>query len=1533
MKKDKNGFFPIKILFLGVSNVGKTSIIKRIINREDYKIDLIHDMTIDFDIYLKTFKVEGQLIKYELYDTPGIIGAMNDNLDYIQLSNVIIFVFDLSSRDSFLDMKVYFDKYKEKTKKLNLKNEAIIIGNKLDKRGREVNFEEINDFCVENNLQFFEMSAKDDKIGYNKLIQFFENLAKHILFKHKIIIKDNFFDVVRYRYISKKERDENSVKPSLIYKQIDVFVKALSKLFSVEDYIIQIINGINDFYKIHIFKKASIKTIYDLKKIIFNLEKLKLKLIDIFNIVSLKYNIIKNAEKTINKKRAKNDPKLIIALNNEKNMIEFINSNIILRNAIQYCIHDYIINFIFDFNNEILLYKRLNMIIKEDKEEDKFIFKYFTNIEIIKKKILGLFNDKYEKYFSSNEFHQYYLFIRNIKYLFEYLSNLINEQNINNVFEKGKNSFNILKEYINAYNKEWEKVKKENLKKTNSFEIEKSIIHYSKKCLKFYKYILNQYDENYLYDKNINNIFNCVKIRIHLSEFYFSLNKKYEYVFYFYSAFLLLSEYLNIKKESTNDNNNIEEEKEIFDLFNKIKEMIFNNSLCVENFVDEKSNKEMKKKIKFILNNSIEYLLVYNQEKEELKLDNNQKVGINFKNISNLDFFSFPNIILKIYKSLDEKTLSNEKMKTKIKLYEIYHDALTYFKRGTFIPFFKCLSQNYSKKESLINYDGVNFSSMKIDIINIENILMKNDFLPSDIAQLFNIMGISLMLLFRKNDININEVNENKIKLFKNYRELALNLFNAGLNETLIQKANELDIYINEHLNLKLKENNNHRFSLEKIRNCIRYNISSLLLIKDKDKVNNLIEAFESSIYNDNDFPLNHHLDIIKNFYQKFYFDKINDCNYYSENIMNLFPDINNFYPYNKDNNNQKDFLNYFININNNDEFDLINALFLYDKKEIEIITPQNFKELFIKNYKNSSGEEKDLFNNILSKENLGNIEYWKKKFDNKQGKGFLFNPIYFNYISKYYNIKINVFSKENRENIEELKLIQTININNNSNIDINLICDKNITQSHQIFFPLINKNEIFNNNYNVDNINIKNYLINLLKRAEEYINIIPQFSNYLLWIIMNTIKIIFINEKMLNELNGAIIDILLDNMYKLGLYEQIIFLINENIDTFLKSDKKYYIILFNSYKRLCLYDDCIEVIKKYLYLNNSLEKKLNYETVQKINELKQKDYNYIYNFYKDLEKFRPIIFTPPLMDEDLLKILEEKSKNSDDNIFNLEAQLCEEKIEINQKMKNKKLLEKKKDGNKYRILCIEGGGIRSLIQILFLCEIENYLKKPISQLFDCIVTSKDGIFICGLLSILNENKEIKYHANDILKIFYNQKETVYNPNFEKELKLKLLKKLFDVSEIFGNLYYFDEKSDAMLKIGTNDLIFDLFENYIDLPNEKDLKISLNNIIRILPINEKKENIWLMNIGNGIYQFNNKTNDEQFLLKKILKNQYLNLDIPINTCKDEGNFSLQNLDNKFSELLSNCIEYFSEIKDNGTLYEQFDTFFNTTILK
>ena len=265
MSKDINGFFPIKILFLGTSNVGKTSLIKRLINREDYNIDILHEFTVTLDIYLKAFQIEGQLIKCELWDTPGILGANIDNMIYIKYVDVLIFVFDLSSRDSFSEMKTYFNKYKDLSKHLKLKNEAIIVGNKLDKVSkRQISFEEINDFAMKNNVNFYEISAKDNKMGYTKLFKIFKKIGKNFLINRKIIQNNTFFDIIKYRHISR--RDDKAVKPSLIYKQIDIFVKTLHKLFPVEENILQIINSVNDFYKSNVYKKVTSEKFRRLEK-------------------------------------------------------------------------------------------------------------------------------------------------------------------------------------------------------------------------------------------------------------------------------------------------------------------------------------------------------------------------------------------------------------------------------------------------------------------------------------------------------------------------------------------------------------------------------------------------------------------------------------------------------------------------------------------------------------------------------------------------------------------------------------------------------------------------------------------------------------------------------------------------------------------------------------------------------------------------------------------------------------------------------------------------------------------------------------------------------------------------------------------------------------------------------------------------------------------------------------------------------------------------------------------------------------------
>ena len=1204
MNKDNNGFFPIKILFLGASNVGKTSLIKRLINREDYKIDILHDFTIGLDIYLKGFQTEGQLIKCELWDTPGILGSIMDNMLYIKYVHVIIFVFDLSSKDSFSEIKIYYNRYKNFAKQLKLNSDVIIIGNKLDKiNNREVSFEEINDFSMKNNITFYEMSAKDNKTGYTKLFKCIENIAKNILIKYKILEKSNYFNIIKFRHISK--RDENAVKPSLIYKQVDIFVKTLYKLFPVEDYILQIINDINDFYKNNVYKKSEIQ---NLKSHIYNLEIIKVKLIDVFKIVALKYNVISNQmnKKSKNENRNDNETSLLESdmSNNELTLLLFIQSNSILRNAIHYCIHDYIINFMFDFNNENIINKRLNMIIKEDDNEEELIFKYFCDVHFKKQKIIALFNDNYVKYFSSSELHQYYLFIRNINFLFDYLTKLISEKTIDIYFEKGENSLNYLKECIAANNKEFDKIKNEKIKNLSTYDLDKNIIYYSKKCLKYFKYVLNRNDFLYNYDKE--KIYDCIKVRLILSITYNLFNKQYESALFLYSSFLLLMDIIKNKNQNKNetkdnadnaDNNKNNKEKEIFELFNKTKEKIYPNIKSVSPEDSQNVLKDIKRKLKYHLNNDINFYLLYNQQIEELKLKNQTKgISISLNNNSNketFDFFSFPSIILKIYQSLGDNSHYDDKLKTKIKLYEIYADSLTYYKREQYNIFFKCLSQKYSKKESLLLYDGKNISSLKIEPIKIENILTKYDFLPSDIAQFFNIIGVALMLLFRRNIANNDtKIDDNQIKLFKKHKELVYTIFNAGLNDNLIIKANDLDLALQKQLNLG-KEEQNYRFSLEQIRNCIRINISSLILIKDYNKVYQLITLMDNSLFITNDFPNNYLLEKQTEFLYIINLDKITSKsivkNSYFNNkkILNILPSINTYLPASKIYRDGKEYLNYYLDLDVIDEFDLFNFLMAcgggeeYNKQLENFITPQNFKEKFSELCLNSSGEEKKMFNLILNKENLGNIHFWKKKFDNKQGKGFLFNPIYINYISKYYNFVVNVFYEDKNKNQLELLNTVSLGIGEGTKYAMNLICDKDLTQTYKVFIPLIDKNEIFQ----YDLMEIKNYVNNILKRIDEYKDLFPHFSNLLLWQIISIISI-KLNKEAPQEINDEIIQIYLDSMYHLGLYEQIIYFINKYINDILKKDKKYYLILFNCYKRLCLYDKSIEAIKQYLYEN-----------------------------------------------------------------------------------------------------------------------------------------------------------------------------------------------------------------------------------------------------------------------------------------------------------------------------------------------------------
>ena len=96
----------------------------------------------------------------------------------------------------------------------------------------------------------------------------------------------------------------------------------------------------------------------------------------------------------------------------------------------------------------------------------------------------------------------------------------------------------------------------------------------------------------------------------------------------------------------------------------------------------------------------------------------------------------------------------------------------------------------------------------------------------------------------------------------------------------------------------------------------------------------------------------------------------------------------------------------------------------------------------------------------------------------------------------------------------------------------------------------------------------------------------------------------------------------------------------------------------------------------------------------------------------------------------------------------------------------------------KYKILSIDGGGIRGIIPALLLAEIERRTQKPIFSLFDLITgTSSGGILALGLTkprlsSDVSDNLPVaEYTAEDLLQLFLEYGvEIFYEPLFERLL-------------------------------------------------------------------------------------------------------------------------------------------------------------------
>lgn len=202
-KENEDEEIQIKIMLLGESQIGKTSLIQRYVKNN---FNLSYITTVGIDFQLKQIKMNNKSIKLQIWDTAGQERFKNITKSYFHSSDGFIVGYDITSRLSFTNVSTWLKEINENAPE---EIQKILIGNKCDLNEREVTTEEGKKLAEENGMKFFETSAKNDI----NVKETFEAITKDILdVQYKEEGDGNRNSLVIDRKTEKKKDEEKEKK-------------------------------------------------------------------------------------------------------------------------------------------------------------------------------------------------------------------------------------------------------------------------------------------------------------------------------------------------------------------------------------------------------------------------------------------------------------------------------------------------------------------------------------------------------------------------------------------------------------------------------------------------------------------------------------------------------------------------------------------------------------------------------------------------------------------------------------------------------------------------------------------------------------------------------------------------------------------------------------------------------------------------------------------------------------------------------------------------------------------------------------------------------------------------------------------------------------------------------------------------------------------------------------------------------------------------------------------------------------------------
>ena len=167
-----------KLIIIGDTGTGKSSILCEF---TDKRFNPVHDLTIGVEfgakmVHLNEFKKD---IKLQIWDAAGQEAFRSITRSYYRGAAGAFIVFDISKRESYLNVNRWLQELKSMSKN---EIEIVLIGNKSDLNFRRaISFEEANQFAKENNITYFETSAKDYTSTQKAFMIITNNIYKSML--------------------------------------------------------------------------------------------------------------------------------------------------------------------------------------------------------------------------------------------------------------------------------------------------------------------------------------------------------------------------------------------------------------------------------------------------------------------------------------------------------------------------------------------------------------------------------------------------------------------------------------------------------------------------------------------------------------------------------------------------------------------------------------------------------------------------------------------------------------------------------------------------------------------------------------------------------------------------------------------------------------------------------------------------------------------------------------------------------------------------------------------------------------------------------------------------------------------------------------------------------------------------------------------------------------------------------------------------------------------------------------------------------